>query len=331
MDTPFNNLTQDLVIDAVESLGYLSDLRVFALNSYENRVYQVGIEEEEPLIAKFYRPGRWSEAQIREEHEFSRQLADMEIPVIAPQANKEGETLFHYKGYDFCLFPRRGGQAPNLDDLEVLNRLGQHIGRIHALGKASPFVHRPEITIETFAIDARQYLLKNHFIPDSLVEAYDSLAGHLIEKVTDIFNSVNYKRFRIHGDCHPGNILTRPDSIYIVDLDDSRNGPAVQDIWMLLSGERHEKESQLDSFLEGYEEFCEFNSMELALIEPLRALRLMHYAYWLAQRWNDPAFPMAFPWFNTERYWAEHILSLREQLAELNSPILQLQTGNIGQ
>lgn len=330
METPFNNLTQDLVIDAVESLGYLSDLRVFALNSYENRVYQVGIEDGEPLIAKFYRPGRWSKEQILEEHDFSIQLEELEIPIIPPLTGKTGQSLYHYEGYDFCLFKRRGGQAPNLDDLDVLYRLGQHIGRIHALGKTKRFEHRPEITIESFGINARKYLLDNNFLPSSLVEAYDTLATHILEKITSSFNSVKFETFRIHGDCHPGNILSRPDSIYIVDLDDSRNGPAVQDIWMLLSGEKHERESQLEAFLDGYEEFCEFSSAELALIEPLRALRLMHYAYWLAQRWHDPAFPMAFPWFNTERYWAEHILSLREQMSELDAPILELRSGNMG-
>lgn len=317
---PFHNLGPDVVLDAVESLGYLSDLRVFPLNSYENRVYQIGLEDTEPVIAKFYRPNRWSDEQIREEHVFCLRLAELEIPVIPPIVNAENETLFTFGDHRFSLYPRRGGHAPDLDNLDTLYTLGQHLGRVHALGQVMPFNARPEFSLQAFAIDSREYLLQNHFIPDSLVEAYDTLSGHLIEKLTGIFDSVTYDKISLHGDCHPGNIIQRQDSLYLVDLDDARTGPAVQDLWMMLSGERPQQSIQLEAILDGYQEFCDFNIRELKLVESLRTLRLMHYAAWLARRWSDPAFPMAFPWFNTERYWAEHILELREQLGALDEP-----------
>ena len=320
----YSKLTPDTVIDAVESLGYLSDLRVFPLNSYENRVYQVGIEADEPIIAKFYRPNRWSDEQIIEEHEFTLALQKIDVPVIPPiQINDE--TLFNFKGYRFSLYQRRGGHAPELEDLDCLFTLGQHLGRVHSLGQAKPFDHRPEINIQSFAIDSRNFILENEFIPSSLVEPYAAITEQLIDKLQSDFAKVTYQAIRLHGDCHPGNILTRPDSMYIVDLDDSRNGPAIQDLWMLISGDTEQKRAQLSSILEGYEEFCEFDLSELALIEPLRTLRLIHYAGWLAKRWNDPAFPMAFPWFNTERYWAEHILELKEQASHLDEPVINLQ------
>lgn len=323
-NTPFHTLTQDTVLDAVESLGYISDLRVFPLNSYENRVYQVGIEGEAPLIAKFYRPNRWTLDQIREEHTFSLALADLEIPVVPPIINEQGESLFEYGEHRFSLSPRRGGHAPSLDDMDTLYRMGQHLGRIHAMGQVEDFAHRPALTLEDFGIRSRSYLLENNFIPNSLVPAYETLSQHLIEKMQSAMEEVDYRSIRLHGDCHPGNVLQREDSLYFVDFDDSRMGPAIQDIWMLLSGDKTQQQAQLGEILEGYEEFCEFNPAELPLIESFRTLRLMHYAAWLARRWEDPAFPQAFPWFNTERYWSEHILELREQLSGLDEPSLRL-------
>lgn len=320
----YARLSPDLVLDAVESLGFLSDARVLALNSYENRVYQVGIEDAEPLIAKFYRPHRWSDAQINEEHQFALELTSHEIPVIAPMQIGD-RSLFEYQDYRFSLYRRRGGHAPELEDLDTLFTLGQHLGRIHALGKVRKFSARPELSTQSFGHDSRQYVLNCGLLPDSLQEAYSTLTEHLLNKVETIVKGIDYTSFRLHGDCHPGNILVRYDNLFIVDLDDARNGPAMQDIWMLLSGDRAQKTSQLSSIMEGYEEFCEFDYREFALIEPLRALRMLHYCAWLSRRWNDPAFPLAFPWFNTERYWAEHILELREQLAELDEPVLSLQ------
>lgn len=323
-NTPFHTLTQDTVLDAVESLGYVSDLRVFPLNSYENRVYQVGIEGEAPLIAKFYRPNRWNLQQIREEHTFSLALAELEIPVVPPIANAEGETLFEYGDHRFSLSQRRGGHAPSLDDMDTLYRMGQHLGRIHALGQVEDYNHRPALTLEDFGIRSREYLLANDFIPKTLLAAYQTVSEQLIDKMQSVITNIDYRSIRLHGDCHPGNVLQREDSLYFVDFDDSRMGPAIQDIWMLLSGDKTQQQTQFGEILEGYEEFCEFNPSELPLIESFRTLRLMHYAAWLARRWEDPAFPQAFPWFNSERYWAEHIQELREQLFGLDEPALKL-------
>ncbi len=321
---PFHSLSPDKIIDAIEQLGYVSDLRVFPLNSYENRVYQFGLEDQQPIIAKFYRPNRWSDEQILEEHAFSLALAELEIPVIPPLLNEHHESLFRFEGHRIALYPRRGGHAPDLGNLETLFRLGQHIGRIHALGKTKPFAHRPELDLQSYAINSREFLLENDFIPATLLPAYESLSLHLIEKMEVILRETPYSKIRLHGDCHPGNILERQDSLYLVDLDDSRNGPAIQDIWMMLSGERDQKTAQLMEVVAGYEEFCEFDTRELSLIETMRTLRLMHYAGWLAKRWNDPAFPQAFPWFNSEKYWSEHILELREQMATLDEAPLKL-------
>lgn len=329
-DTPYEHLTPDTVLDAVESIGYLSDARIFPLNSYENRVYQIGMEDQEPIIGKFYRPNRWSKAQIQEEHTFSYELEALEIPVISPlkkTINGEPHSLFEFQNYLFSLYPRRGGYAPELDNLDTLYTLGQHIGRIHLVGKKKRFDTRLSLSLDHHVIKSREFLLENNFIPSSLLPAYETLSQHIIEKLTPIFQSISTPQFRIHGDCHPGNILVRPDSLYIVDLDDAINGPAIQDIWMLISGDRQQATVQLETILEGYEEFCDFPKQEIQLIESLRTLRLMYYAAWLARRWHDPAFPMAFPWFNTERYWSEHILELREQMAALDAPPLTLTQG----
>lgn len=328
MDTPYAALGPDVVLDAVESLGYLSDMRIYPLNSYENRVYQVGIEGGEPLIAKFYRPHRWTDAQIHEEHQFSQQLADLDIPVVPPM-ELEGRTLFQYQArenvtYRFALYLRKGGQAPELDNDDNLYTLGKHIGRIHNLGKEARFAHRPELNLDTFGTASREFLLAHDVVPASLRESYATLTQHLLERCQTLFSQIEYQPIRLHGDCHPGNILWRNDAPNFVDLDDARNGPAAQDLWMLLSGERERRTQQLSNLLDGYEEFCDFNRAELSLFEGLRTLRLMHYAAWLAKRWQDPAFPQAFPWFNTERYWAEHILELREQMSALEEPALRV-------
>ncbi len=319
---PYSTLTPDVVLDAVESCGYQSDARTLTLNSYENRVYQVGIEESVPVIAKFYRPERWSDEQILEEHQFTQSLYDLGVSVVPPMANEIGETLHHYQGFRFSLSPRQGGHAPNLDNFDDLLSLGRALGRIHALGKVAPFKTRPELSIESFAKTSRSFLLENDFIPASLTEAYSSLSEHLIERCEAIFSQVSYNKIRLHGDCHPGNILWRDDVPHFVDFDDARSGPAIQDLWMLLSGDRVQQTAQISEVIDGYNEFCDFSCAELPLIEALRTLRIMHYSAWLARRWGDPAFPHNFPWFNTERYWAEHILELREQFAALDEPPL---------
>ncbi|MES2674005.1 MAG: serine/threonine protein kinase [Pseudomonadota bacterium] len=319
---PYEKLTPDLVLDAVEACGYLSDARILALNSYENRVYQVGIEGSSPLIAKFYRPERWTTEQIIEEHEFTQALKDLEISVVPPMLDDEGKSLREFAGFRFSLYLRQGGHAPNLDDFDALLSLGRTLGRIHALGKARLFTHRPTLNIQSFARDSYDYLLANDFIPSGLKIAYQTLGADLISRCEAVFSRVKYTPIRLHGDCHPGNILWRDDAAHFVDFDDARNGPAIQDLWMLLSGDREQQTAQLSEVLDGYQEFCDFDFAELPLIEALRTLRIMHYSAWLARRWTDPAFPHHFPWFNSERYWAEHILELREQLSALQEPPL---------
>lgn len=324
----YSKLTPEHILDAVESLGYQCDGRINALNSYENRVYQIGLENHNPIIAKFYRPDRWSEDQINEEHQFCHQLADAEWPLVAPINHQKLGSLHKYGDFYFTLFEKVGGHAPELDNFDTLLVLGRSMGRLHAVGAQRAFIHRPEITLQNYGIQSREFLLNNNFIPKSLQPAYDSLSQDLITLIKATFEQVDYSLIRLHGDCHPGNILWSNDKPTFVDFDDCSSGPAIQDLWMLLHGERKDRELQLDAILEGYEQFYEFNNSELILIESLRTLRMIHYAAWLAKRWADPAFPIAFPWFNTERYWGEHILELREQLAELQEAPLQRMSAN---
>lgn len=322
---PFEKLSPDTVIDAVEATGLISDMRILALNSYENRVYQVGIEDEEPLIVKFYRPDRWSDEQILEEHAFTLELADLEIPVVPPNVYENNRTLLEFKGFRYASFIRKGGRAPDIDNLDNLLVMGRFLGRLHKVGALSSFQYRKTLTVEDYAEKSAEFLLENDFIPPSLLPAYSTLAEDLIKRVKDIFQHYEgVSHIRLHGDCHMGNVLWRNDTPHFVDFDDTIMGPAIQDLWMLLSGERQDKLAQLDELISGYDEFHEFNPRELGLIEALRTLRLMHYSAWLARRWHDPAFPMHFPWFNTERYWASHILELREQMAALDEPVLSL-------
>lgn len=321
---PYDRLGPDMVIDAVESAGYLSDARLLALNSYENRVYQVGIEDGIPLIAKFYRPERWSDAQILEEHRFSLELEDAEISVVAPMVDTDGKTLHEFEGFRFALFPRRGGHSPELDNFDNLLVLGRTLGRIHAVGKAASFQNRREITVQHMLADSREFLLEG-FIPSSLVPAYSTLTRDLLQGVSEIYAEVSASDvIRIHGDCHVGNILWRDNTAHFVDLDDCCTAPAMQDLWMFLSGDRPYRQLQLSELVEGYSEFCDFDPRQLRWLEALRTMRLTWYAAWLARRWNDPAFPRSFTWFNTERYWADHILELREQMSALQEEPLQL-------
>ncbi len=322
MSHPYDSLTPDAVITAVESLGLLTDLRILPLNSYENRVYQVGIEETDPVIVKFYRPERWSRDAILEEHQFLAELQNVEIPVIAP-LTIDGNTLHQYHEFMFTLFPRKGGSAPEPGNLDYLFRMGQLLGRMHAVAQQQIFKFRPTLSIENFAIEPSAQLLKLKFIPAELVERYSSAVTQIVSMSEQLFKYVRkLKYIRAHGDCHIGNILcTRDDALFIVDFDDSRMAPAVQDIWMLLSGDPHEQRQQLDEVLAGYEEFNDFSYSELKLIEPLRALRMIHFAHWLASRWDDPAFPRAFVWFNTSAYWNQHVSSLEQQVFALKNAI----------
>jgi Ser/Thr protein kinase RdoA (MazF antagonist) len=322
---PYQDLTPDLILDAVESFGVAASGGMLALNSYENRVYQVGIEDAAPLIAKFYRPQRWSDEAILEEHAFALELAALEIPVVAPLPDSAGRTLLEHEGYRFALYPRRGGRWPDLEDPDKLMWLGRFIGRIHAVGAVRAFRHRPGITVEGFGTDSYQFLLERGFVPAALAPTYREVVEEVLGEVGHAFAAVPaLRRIRLHGDCHPGNILWTDQGPHFVDLDDCRTGPAVQDLWMLLSGERAEVTRQLAEILEGYEEFHDFDRRELRLIEPLRTLRIIHYSAWLARRWEDPAFPQNFPWFNTAKYWEEQLGILREQLERIAEAPLQV-------
>ena len=307
---PYAALTPEVVLDALSALGLRPDGRLLALSSYENRVYQIWMEEGPPVVAKFYRPERWSEAQIDEEHAFAHELAEREIPVVAPQSSSS------FGGFRLAVYPRRGGRTPELGDPKALEWIGRFMGRIHAVGSSRPFQVRESLTPNTFGHFARAYLLSTAFIPADLLEAWKAVteqAMQLVEACCERAGAV--KAIRMHGDCHPGNILWTDAGPHFVDLDDSRMGPAMQDLWMLLSGDRAAMSLQLRAVLDGYEQFMKFDRKELNLLEALRTLRLIHYSAWIARRWDDPAFPAAFPWFNTQRYWQDRILELREQIA----------------
>jgi len=309
------NLEPDQILATLENLGFRCDGRFLTLNSYENRVYQVGIEDDSPVVAKFYRPGRWTDDDILEEHAFSEELAAMEIPVVAPIATG-GKTLHHAGHFRVSVSPCRGGRAPDLDNRELSKQLGRLVARIHLTGETRPFEFRPDLDIESFGYNSADFLLDNDFIPYEMTEVYEGIIEHLFEGIDDCFERAGSIRdIRLHGDFHPGNVLVNGEQLHIVDLDDCRMGPSVQDLWMFLSGDRNEQTPQLENLLEGYVEFRDFDARELHVIEALRTLRIMHYSAWLARRWEDPAFKTGFPWFNTPRYWDEHILSLREQMA----------------
>lgn len=319
---PFARLDPQTVLEAVESVGLYGDGRLLALNSYENRVYQVGLEEGPPVVVKFYRPARWSDEAILEEHAFVAELAEQEIPVV-PATVIDGRTLHAFAGYRFAVFPRRGGRAPELGDSATLEWIGRFIGRIHAVGSTRPFQARPEINPQTFGREPFDYLRTHDFVPPELATTWASVVEQALEGVARCYERAGeLPLLRLHGDCHGGNVLWTPDGPHFVDFDDSRMGPAVQDLWMLLSGERQEMVGQMADVLAGYEDFCEFHPRQLYLVEALRTLRLIHYSAWLAMRWDDPAFPAAFPWFNTQRYWQDRILELREQVALMDEPPL---------
>lgn len=318
----FYDLGPEQVLQAIEDLGFECDGYQLALNSYENRVYQIGLLEEESVIAKFYRPNRWSDAAIHEEHAFTYELDALDIPAVPPLL-LDGESLFHFHSHRFSLYPLRAGRAPDLENARHLEQLGRFVARIHALGAVQPFVHRPTLNVHTFGDDSYEFLLDNDFIPAELETAYETLAEELLHTIEQAFDVIRPRQIRLHGDGHPGNILWKHETPFIVDFDDARMGPAVQDLWMFLSGDRGQMESSLDVLLKAYTQFHEFDTRELSLIEPLRTLRMMHHAAWLARRWHDPAFKRAFPWFNTQNYWQDHILSLKEQASALQEAPIQ--------
>ena len=321
---PYAGLTPDCVLDALDSVGIVGDGRLLALNSYENRVYQVWQDDGPRVVAKFYRPLRWTDAQILEEHAFVIELAERDIPVVAPLSLAGDKTLHAFGGFRFAVYPQHGGRAPELEDRATLEWMGRFIGRMHALGAVRPFVARPALDIASFGEEPRAYLLAHGFIPEDLRPAYEAVVAQALDGVRRCQSRAgDVRALRLHGDCHAGNVLWTDAGPHFVDFDDCRSGPAMQDLWMLLSGERSDMTRQLAAVLAGYERFFDFERRELHLVEALRTLRLVHYAAWLARRWDDPAFPAAFPWFNTQRYWQDRILELREQVALMDEPPLK--------
>ena len=319
-------------MDALASVGLFGDGRQLALSSYENRVYQLHLEDGTAVVAKFYRPERWSEAQILEEHAFAAELMAAEIPVVGPLVIK-GQTLHHFGGFAFSVSPRRGGRLPELDDPDVLEWIGRFLARIHSVGAARPFQSRPALDLQTFGLDSREWLLAHDKLPLDVQSAWAKASQDALEVIAS-YPALTGARgqkdsysepmglLRLHGDCHPGNILWTPldaptsagPGPHFVDLDDARTGPAVQDLWMLLSGDRAQRTRQLGALIDGYEQFRAFDRRELALVEPLRTLRLIHYSAWLARRWEDPTFPINFPWFGSSDYWKGQVQMLEEQM-----------------
>jgi Ser/Thr protein kinase RdoA (MazF antagonist) len=318
---PFSGLTPEVVLDAAAAFGLDPDGRLFALNSYENRVYQVGTGEGQ-LVLKFYRPGRWSEAQIAEEHQFTAELATAELPVAAPLAIG-GASLLRYREFRFAAFPWMHGRAPELDAPEARQLLGRSIARLHQIGATRPFATRTSISVQRLGWEARAQVLASDLLPEALRERYSSVSGALLERVTAAFSSAApLQSIRIHGDCHLGNLLWDEHGPLFVDLDDCAMGPRVQDLWMMLSGSSAEQQRQWQELLEGYQQFADFEFRELTVIEPLRALRMLHHAGWVVSRWTDPAFPRAFPWAAEPRYWEGYLNDLLEQHAAIDEPPL---------
>jgi len=319
---PYAQLTPDVVLDALDAIGIHGDGRLLPLGSYENRVYQIYRDDAPPVVAKFYRPGRWTDVQIREEHAFAAELAAAEIPVVAPLELND-ETLHTSAGFRVAVYPKCGGRAPELEDRATLEWLGRFLGRIHTVGARAPFLHRYALDIESFGVAPRDFLLAHASVPPDLLPAWTSVAALALDGVRRAFDRAgDVRQLRLHGDCHAGNVLWTDAGPHFVDFDDSRMGPAIQDLWLLLPGGRADASRALTDLLAGYEDFCEFEPRELHLVEALRTLRLIHYSAWLARRWDDPAFPAAFPWFNTQRYWQDRVLELREQIAAMDEPPL---------
>jgi len=333
-DRPYDGLTPHAVLDALADVGLAGDGRLLQLNSYENRVFQVGLEDGRFVVAKFYRPGRWSEAQILEEHAFALELAEAEVPAVAPlgldgqdaaaavRCLGEPPTLAVHEALRYAVWPRRAGRAPELDDPDVLTWIGRFLGRWHVVGRRRRFEHRRPIDAHHLGHAPRKWLLDHTAITSNEAERWATVSQRALDLVDAAFErAAPLTTLRLHGDCHPGNLLWTPEGPHFVDLDDAGMGPAVQDFWMLLSGEEASSRRQLACLLEGYEDFLEFDRSQLDLIEPLRTLRMIHHSAWLAQRWNDPAFPAAFPWFGGSSYWAEQIEQLRWQIVAMGGDV----------
>ncbi|WP_199609928.1 serine/threonine protein kinase [Flocculibacter collagenilyticus] len=317
----FTGLSPDLILDAIESIGIYPDSGLLALNSYENRVYQFHDEALKRYVVKFYRPQRWTKEQIQEEHDFSFELQEDEIPMVAP-LKFAGQSLFEYQGYMFAVYPSAGGRIFEVDNLDQLEWMGRFIGRIHTVGQRQAFTARPTITTEEYLSQAADTLKQSGYIPSHLDEAFFTILNHVCKLAAEQYHETNL--IRLHGDCHAGNILWTDGGPHFVDLDDARMGPAIQDLWMMLSGDRQTQLLQLDTLISGYEEFCDIDHGQFKLIEPLRAMRMVNYMAWLAKRWQDPAFPRSFTWFNTDKYWEQQILALKEQMSALQEPTLRL-------
>jgi Ser/Thr protein kinase RdoA (MazF antagonist) len=320
---PFSELRPEVVLDAAAAFGLEPDGRLFALNSYENRVYQIGAGERQ-LVLKFYRPARWSDAQIGEEHRFTHELASAELPVAAP-LTIAGQTLFTYRDFRFAAFPWMRGRSPELDAPAARQILGRTLARMHQIGATRAFAARPHIGAQRLGWDARAQVLASGLLPAALRERYSSVSGALLERVSAAFTAAaGTREIRLHGDCHLGNLLWNEHGPVFVDLDDCAMGVRVQDLWMLLAGPAAEQQRQWQELLEGYRQFADFDFLELTLIEPLRSLRMLHHAAWVVHRWSDPAFPRAFPWAAEPRYWEGHLLDLLEQIPAIDDPpILQ--------
>ena len=322
---PYADLSPDAVLKAAEQLGLDPDGRLFALNSYENRVYRLGRHDAEAVVLKFYRAGRWSDAQILEEHAFATELAAAEIPVVAP-LELHGATLAHVAGFRVAAFPLRPGGTPELDPPGARELLGRTLGRIHALGARQRFQYRPVLAGDRLGAKARATVLQSGYLPQPTQTRYAEVSARLLAAINDVWQQAQpIRAIRLHGDCHLGNILWRASGPIFVDLDDCMMGPAIQDLWMFLSGSADEQRWQWSGLLAGYEQFATFDFTELKLIEALRASRMLNHAAWLAERWTDPAFPRAFPWFAEPRFWEQHTSDLAEQCEAVDAPPLLLQ------
>ncbi|MFN7097556.1 MAG: serine/threonine protein kinase [Gammaproteobacteria bacterium] len=318
LSIPYDSLDPDMILTAIENAGLHCDGSLHTLNSYENRVYQIGIENAAPIIAKFYRPQRWTDEAILEEHQFALELMEHEIPVVAPFQHGDKTTLHHFKQFRFALFPRWGGHALEIDNLQQLEWMGRFIGRMHAISSCRPFQHRQQLNIKNMGYDSYQYIITHDFLPSYLYDNYCNIVETALQKIEARLQLVNSRSIRLHGDIHAGNVLWNDAGPHIVDLDDCMMGPAIQDIWMLLSGDEHQIHIEIEHILRGYREFHDFNQHELILIEALRTLRMLHYSAWIAKRWLDPAFPANFPWFNTPQYWQQQLQNLSEQVSLLD-------------